>query len=385
MLTTSKKTPLYEAHVKAGAKLIDFGGWEMPVQYAGILEEHRTVRTKAGLFDVSHMGEIEVRGPQTLEMVNKLITNDTSKLVDGQILYSPMCYEHGGTVDDLLVYRHNQEFFLLVVNASNTEKDFTWIEQIAKDFEVTVKNVSDQTAQLALQGPLAERILQQICDIDLTQIKYYWFTHGKVAGVECLISRTGYTGEDGFEFYFDPASALKLWEDILAAGKADGAEPIGLGARDTLRLEACLPLYGHELSESISPLEAGLGIFIKLDKADFIGKQALVEQKAKGLERKTVGFELIERGIARSAYPLSINGVESGFVTSGSFAPTLEKNLGLGLLKATTAQVGQEIEVIIRGKGVKAQIISKPFYKRGQTEPSQPSKQAFASLALGAR
>ncbi len=384
-MTIPKRTPLFEAHVKAGAKLIDFGGWEMPVQYAGILEEHRTVRTKAGLFDVSHMGEIEVRGPQTLEMVNRLITNDTSKLVDGQILYSPMCYEHGGTVDDLLVYRHNQEFFLLVVNASNTEKDFTWIEQIAKDFEVTVKNVSDQTAQLALQGPLAERILQQICDIDLTKIKYYWFTQGKVAGVECLISRTGYTGEDGFEFYFDPASALKLWEDILAAGKADGAEPIGLGARDTLRLEACLPLYGHELSESISPLEAGLGIFIKLDKADFIGKQALIEQKAKGLERKTVGFELIERGIARSPYPLCINGVESGFVTSGSFAPTLEKNLGLGLLKATTAQVGQEIEVIIRGKGVKARIIPKPFYKRGRVKVIQPSQQASASLAVGAR
>ncbi len=367
-MTIPKRTPLFEAHVKAGAKLIDFGEWKMPVQYAGILEEHKTVRTKAGLFDVSHMGEIEVRGPQTLEMVNKLITNDTSELADGQILYSPMCYEHGGTVDDLLAYRHNQEFILLVVNASNTDKDFSWVEQIAQDFEVTVKNISEQTAQLALQGPLAERILQQICDIDLTQLKYYWFTHGKVAGVECLISRTGYTGEDGFEFYFDPTCALKLWDDILAAGKTDRVEPIGLGARDTLRFEACLPLYGHELSGSISPLEAGLGNFIKLDKADFIGKQALVEQKSKGLERKIVGFELIERGIARSHYPLSINGEDIGFVTSGSFAPTLEKNLGLGLLKASTAQVGQEIEVIIRGKGVKARIIPKPFYKRGQAK-----------------
>lgn len=385
LLTTFKKTPLYEAHVKVGAKLIDFGGWEMPVQYAGILEEHRAVRTKAGLFDVSHMGEIEVRGPQTLDMVNRLITNDASKLVDGQILYSPMCYETGGTVDDLLVYRHNQEYFLLVVNASNCAKDLAWIAQLAKDFEVTVENISDQTAQLAFQGPLAEKILQQISEIELSSIQYYWFTHGRVAGIECLISRTGYTGEDGFELYFDPSFAMELWDNILAAGKADGAEPIGLGARDTLRFEACLPLYGHELSENISPLEAGLGIFVKLDKDEFLGKEALVRQRAAGLERKTIGFELIERGIARSHYPLAVNGEEVGIVTSGSFAPTLEKNLGLGLIKVHEAQVDQEIGVMIRGKVVKARIIKKPFYKRNDGNPSQTDQKAFVPLASSAR
>lgn len=384
-MTKPKRTPLFEAHVKAGAKLIDFGGWEMPVQYVGILEEHRTVRTKAGLFDVSHMGEIEVQGPQTLEMLNKLITNDVLKLANGQILYSPMCYEDGGTVDDLLVYRQNQELCLLVVNASNKDKDLAWVKHIAQDFKVAVQDNSDQTAQLAFQGPLAESILQQISDIDLSQIKYYRFSHGKIAGAECLISRTGYTGEDGFELYFDPAYALKLWDDILTAGKTSGVEPIGLGARDTLRFEACLPLYGHELSECISPLEAGLDKFISLEKEGFSGKQALVEQRAKGSERKLIGFELIERGIARSPYPIWINGVDSGLVTSGSYAPTIEKNLGLGLLKTSAAQVGQEIEVMIRGKGVKARIIPKPFYKRVQTELPQPAQSAVSALAVSAR
>ncbi len=359
-----KRTPLYEAHAKAGAKLIDFGGWEMPVQYAGILEEHRTVRTRAGLFDVSHMGEIDVRGPQALEMVNMLITNDAAKLADGQILYSPMCYETGGIVDDLLVYRYEADHFLLVVNASNTDKDFAWVDRLAQGFEVKVENISAQTAQLAFQGPLAEQILQRITDIDLAQIKYYWFAYGKIAGVECLISRTGYTGEDGFEFYFAPEFALKLWDEVLQAGQAEGAQPIGLGARDTLRFEACLPLYGNELGEDISPLEAGLGIFVKLDKADFTGKQALEAQKAGGVPRKSVGFEMVDRGIARSHYPLALEGREIGFVTSGSFSPTLEKNIGLGLIDANEAQVGKEIEVMVRGKGVKARIVAKPFYRR---------------------
>ncbi len=363
-MSALKRTPLYEAHAKAGAKLIDFGGWEMPVQYAGILEEHRTVRNRAGLFDVSHMGEVDVRGPQALEMVNMLITNDTTKLADGQILYSPMCYETGGIVDDLLVYRHGEDHLLLVVNASNTDKDFAWISQLAAGFDVKLENVSARTAQLALQGPLAEGILQRISDTDLTQIKYYWFTNGKVAGIECLISRTGYTGEDGFELYCTPESAVTLWDEILSAGRAEGVQPIGLGARDTLRFEACLPLYGNELGENISPLEAGLGIFVKLDKADFTGKQALAAQKAAGVPRKSVGFEMIDRGIPRSHYPLALNGREIGFVTSGSFSPSLEKNIGLGLIEATEAQVGREIEVVVRGKGLRARIVAKPFYKR---------------------
>lgn len=363
-MTIQKRTPLYEAHLKAGAKLIDFGGWEMPVQYKGILDEHRTVRTRAGLFDVSHMGEIEIRGPGSWELVNYLITNDASKLVNGQILYSPMCNEAGGIVDDLLVYRHSGDNFLLVVNASNTDKDFAWAADQAKKFDVSLQNISGSTAQLAFQGPKAEKILQTITDIDLSQIKYYWFTYGKVADVECLISRTGYTGEDGFELYCFPEHGLQLWSGILAAGKEEGAKPIGLGARDTLRFEACLPLYGNELGEDISPFEAGLGVFVKLEKASFLGKQALAAQKAAGIPRKLVGFEMLDRGIPRSHYPLTLKGLEIGFVTSGSFSPTLEKNIGLGLIKTGAAEIGQEIEVMVRGKGLKAKIIPKPFYKR---------------------
>lgn len=363
-MTKLKRTPLYEAHIEAGAKVIDFGGWEMPVQYVGILEEHYTVRARAGLFDVSHMGEINVQGPQALDMVNMLITNDATKLADGQILYTPMCYEHGGIVDDLLIYRHQQEHFLLVVNASNIDKDFAWMEQLAQDYNVKLENISSQIAQLAFQGPLAEKILQRISNVNLSEIKYYWFTHGKVAGVECLISRTGYTGEDGFEMYFPPQFAVLLWEEILKTGKEEGAEPIGLGARDTLRFEACLPLYGNELGEDISPLEAGLGSFVKLDKSAFTGKQALAAQRAAGVPRKSVGIEMIDRGIPRSHYPLAVDGREIGFVTSGSFSPTLEKNIGLGLIDAKEAEIGKEIEVVVRGKGVKARIIKKPFYKR---------------------
>lgn len=365
-MTTLQRTSLYEAHAKAGAKLIDFGGWEMPVQYSGILDEHRAVRTKAGLFDVSHMGEIDVQGPGAEGMVNMLICNDAAKLADGQILYSPMCNHEGGIVDDLLVYRYSQEHFLLVVNASNTAKDFAWVIQLAPKYDVQVNNISAQTAQLALQGPLAERILQPLTDIDLSRIQYYWFDNGKVAGVNCLISRTGYTGEDGFELYFEPQFAVNLWEEVLAAGKEDGAQPIGLGARDTLRFEACLPLYGNELGDNISPLEAGLGIFVKLDKPDFIGKKALAVQKGASVPRKLIGFEMIERGIPRSHYPLAVSGREIGFVTSGSFSPTLQKNIGLGLIEAKEAETGKEIEVVVRGKGVKAKIISKPFYKRGK-------------------
>jgi len=363
-LTTLKRTPLYEAHVRANAKLIDFGGWEMPVQYAGILEEHRTVRTKAGLFDVSHMGEIDVKGSQALEMINMLITNDATKLVDGQIIYSPMCYEHGGIVDDLLVYRHNSEHFLLVVNASNVDKDFAWVQRLAQSYDVKVENVSNDTAQLALQGPLSQTILQRITAADLSQIKYYWFTFGQVAGVKCLISRTGYTGEDGFELYFAPEFALMIWDEIMKAGREEGIQPIGLGARDTLRFEACLPLYGNELGENISPLEAGLGSFVRLDKANFTGKQALVTQKAAGIPRKSVGLEMIDRGIPRSHYPLISNGHEIGFVSSGSFSPTLEKNRGLGLIDTQEAEIGKELEVVVRGKGLRARIVSKPFYKR---------------------
>ncbi|MCB8814045.1 glycine cleavage system aminomethyltransferase GcvT [Desulfosporosinus shakirovi] len=359
-----KRTPLYEEHLVAKAKLIDFGGWEMPVQYAGVIDEHHTVRTKAGLFDVSHMGEIDVRGEDALAFVQILITNDVSKLEDGKILYSPMCYPNGGIVDDLLVYRYNSQHFFIVVNASNADKDYAWITEQAKNFNVIAENLSEQYAQLALQGPMAETFLQRITNINLSHIKYYSFTHGEIDGVSCLISRTGYTGEDGFEIYVAPEYGRQLWRKILEIGANDGVKPIGLGARDTLRFEARLPLYGNELGAEITPLEAGLGIFVKLDKADFIGKEVLRAQKEQGIPRKLVGLEMIDRGIARSHYPLQKDGQEIGFITSGSFSPTLNKNIALGLIRADLAIQGEILDVMIRGKAVKAKIIPSLFYKR---------------------
>ncbi|ACL22049.1 glycine cleavage system T protein [Desulfitobacterium hafniense DCB-2] len=363
-MTELKRTPLYEQHRRAGAKLIDFGGWEMPVQYAGVIEEHKAVRSKAGLFDVSHMGEVELKGKDSLAFLQYLLTNDVSRIQDNQIQYSPMCTSAGGVVDDLLVYRYSREHFLLVVNASNTDKDFAWMQAQAEGFEISLENRSGDFAQLALQGPWAEKILQKLTSMDLAQINYYWFKHGEVDGVLCLISRTGYTGEDGFEIYLPPEHAPRMWERILEVGGSEGVQPIGLGARDTLRFEARLPLYGNELGPDITPLEAGLGFFVKLEKDNFIGKEALSAQKEKGVPRKLVGLEMIERGIARSHYPLQKEGKEIGFITSGSFSPTLNKNIALGLIPPEYAQIGETLDVIIRGKAVKARIIPSLFYKR---------------------
>lgn len=363
-MTELKRTLLYEEHLAAKAKLIDFGGWEMPVQYTGVIEEHNTVRTKVGLFDVSHMGEVDVKGKDALAYVQNLITNDVTQIQNGQILYSPMCYPNGGIVDDLLVYRYDSEHFYIVVNASNTDKDYAWMIEHVKGYEVQLDNVSNQVAQLALQGPLAEKILQSLTTTDLSDIKYYWFKHGEIDGVSCLISRTGYTGEDGFEIYMTPEKAPELWRKLLEVGTPEGIQPIGLGARDTLRFEARLPLYGNELGPDISPLEAGIGFFVKFGKEKFIGKEALEAQKEKGVPRKLVGLEMIERGIARSHYPLQKDGGEVGFVTSGSFSPTLNKNIALGLIRSDLAEWGSTLEVMIRGKAVKAKIIPTPFYKR---------------------
>lgn len=362
----AKRTPLYEEHQAAKAKLIDFGGWEMPVQYAGVIAEHQAVRKKAGLFDTSHMGEIDVRGKDALAYVQMLITNDVSKLLDGKILYSPMCYPTGGIVDDLLVYRYDLEHFFIVVNASNTDKDYTWMLEQVKDFKVTVNNVSDQYVQLALQGPLAETILQGITNVNLSKLIYYTFTQGEVDGIPCLISRTGYTGEDGFEIYCSPEFGRQLWRKILKIGAADGVQPIGLGARDTLRFEARLPLYGNELGREITPLEAGIGFFVKFDKGNFIGKAALMIQKEQGVPRKLVGLEMIGRGIARSHYPLQKDGEDIGFVTSGSFSPTLNKNIALGLIRADLAVQGEVLDVLIREKAVQAKIIPSLFYTRAK-------------------
>ena len=360
-----KKTPLNENHRMLGAKMVDFGGWDMPVQYTGIIEEHHAVRNKAGLFDVSHMGEIDAQGPDALKFVNKLITNDAENLVLKQIMYSPMCYQSGGVVDDLLVYKMADDHYYIVVNASNVEKDFQWMLENAEGMDVKLENISEQTAQLALQGPLAESVLQRITDIDLATIKYYWFDYGEVDGINCLISRTGYTGEDGFEVYCAPEFAGQIWDKILAVGKPENVMPIGLGARDTLRFEARLPLYGQELTSELTPLESGLGSFVKLDKTDFNGKAVLAKQKEEGLTRRLVGLEMIGRGIPRSHYPLAVEEQEIGWVTSGSYAPTLDKNIGLGFVSTQFAAVGTEVDVVIRGKRVKAKVVKTPFYIKG--------------------
>lgn len=364
-MAESRKTPLYETHLKYGGKIVEFGGWLLPVQYTGILEEHRAVREKAGLFDVSHMGEVLVKGPDAAAFVQKLVTNDISQLPKHKIQYTPMCYQDGGVVDDLLIYKQGKEEYLLVINAANIEKDWQWIQDNKVDFNIELTNLSDETAQLALQGPLAEMILSKLTDADLAGLEYYWFLPKViVGGKETLVSRTGYTGEDGFEIYCRPEDAAPLWESIMTAGKSYGLLPAGLGCRDTLRFEACLPLYGHELSEDISPLEAGIGLFVKLDKGDFNGYAALAEQKKNGVKRKIVGFVVNGRGIARPQYPVMADGRRIGTVTTGTYSPTLEKNIGLALVEAEFAAIGQQFDVEIRGKNVAAQVIPKPFYKR---------------------
>ncbi|KPC77768.1 glycine cleavage system protein T [Thermoactinomyces vulgaris] len=358
-----KRTPLYETY-RTEAKMVPFGGWEMPVQFVGIKQEHEAVRTKAGLFDVSHMGEVRISGSDALSFIQKITTNDASRLQIGDAQYAIMCYPDGGTVDDLLVYRTGENEYLLVINASNIDKDVAWMKKHQTD-EVKIENISDDIAQLALQGPLAESVLQTLTETDLSEIKFFKFKQNvNVAGVPTLVSRTGYTGEDGFELYFARAEAPKLWREILAAGKEQGVLPCGLGARDTLRFEARLPLYGQELSPEISPLEAGLGFAVKLDKGDFIGRDALAKQKESGLARKLVGIEMIDRGIPRSHYPVYVGEERIGEVTTGTQSPTLKKNVGLALLKTEFTDLDQVVEVEIRGKRLKARVVKVPFYKR---------------------
>lgn len=361
-----KKTPLNAAHRALGAKMVDFGGWDMPVQYpAGILAEHQAVRTQAGLFDVSHMGELRVKGPDALRFLDWLTPNAVAKLADGQIHYTGFLTERGTFVDDLLIYRESADDFLLVVNAGNIDQDFAWVQDHAKGFEVAVTNESDATGQVALQGPHAEAILQGLTDLKLADIAYYCFTRGQVAGLPCLVSRTGYTGEDGFEIYCAAKDSEAIWNAVLAAGKPKGLIPAGLGCRNTLRLEAKMALYGHEISDEIHALEAGLGWIVKLDKGDFIGREALQKAKAEGLPRKLVGFKTLEkRDIARDGMKVVKDGREVGFVTSGAPSPTCGINLGLALVPSGDAVVGHRIQIEIRGKAVDAEIIPTPFYKR---------------------
>lgn len=362
-MTELKRTPLYNAHLAAGAKMIDFGGWLMPVQYEGILKEHQAVRSAAGLFDVSHMGELRILGPGARDLIQNLITNDVSRLKPGCALYSPMCNPQGGTIDDLLVYQLEEDQYLLVVNASNIEKDYNWVKSQAPA-GVSIEDVSEKTCQLALQGPTAQSILQKITAVDLAEIKYFCFVYGRVEGVECLISRTGYTGEDGFELYFPAEHAEVLWQAILRCGQSEGIQPVGLGARDTLRFEACLALYGHELTDEISPLMAGLGWTVKFNKPEFIGREALLKQKEAGPSHRLVALEMIDRGIPRQGYPLYKEGQEVGWITSGSFAPTLNKNLGLAYVAAQWAAADGTLDVMVRNKPLQARIVPKPFYKR---------------------
>ncbi len=360
-----KRTPLFSLYEESGGKVIDFGGWALPVQFQGILDEHQAVREKAGLFDVSHMGELIVFGKDAEEFLQYLCTNDIAKLNINQAMYTFFCYPSGGVVDDLLVYKLAEYEYLLVVNAANTLKDYQWVTQQLQTGlrQVEVKNISEEMAQLAIQGPLAEQVLQTITAYPLASIKRFRFAQNvDVCGVDSLISRTGYTGEDGFEIYCKVEDAQLLWKAILEAGRESGVVPVGLGARDTLRFEACLPLYGQELSEHISPLEANLGFFVKLGKeSNFIGKQALLEQQEQGVPRKLVGFEMIDRGVPRSHYEVYCHQHKIGEVTTGTFSPTLKKNIGLALIDRTHTDIGNIIEISIRGKHLKAEIIATPF------------------------
>jgi aminomethyltransferase len=348
--------------------MVDFGGWDMPVQYpAGTVEEHLRTRAHSGLFDVSHMGEIDVRGPDAIAFVNRLTSNDVSKLVDGQAHYSALTTPEGTVIDDLLVYRFREDALLLVVNASTTEKDWDWIRSHHQGESVKLENVSANYCQIALQGPNAIQILQRLTETPLDEIKYYHFREGKVDDVPAIISRTGYTGEDGFEVYADSERAEQLWDRILEAGNhgtPEGVLPCGLAARNTLRLESAMALYGHEINETTTLLEANLGWICKLNKGDFIGRERLARQKEEGVKRRLVGFEMTERGIARDDQEVLINGERVGRVTSGSPAPFLKKNIGLAYVPAEFANEGQEIQIDVRGRAVGAAIVKTPFYKR---------------------
>lgn len=364
-----KRTPIYSEYEKNGARTIDFGGWDLPVQFSGIKHEHEVTRTKAGLFDVSHMGEIIVRGKSSEQYLQKMVTNDISKLEVQRAQYTFMCYENGGTVDDFLVYKLDQDHYMLVVNAANIEKDFEWLQKHNTYGEdVIVENVSDSYALLALQGPQAETVLQKVVGTDLSEIKMFRFLDNvEIANIQAkaLISRTGYTGEDGFEIYITADKGASLWNLLLTSGQDEGIEPIGLGARDTLRFEVGLPLYGQELTKDITPLEAGLAFAVKVDKGvDFLGSDVLKEQKNQGTNRTLVGIEMIDKGIPRTDYDVLVNDEKVGFVTSGTQSPTLKKNLGIALIDRKHSDIGTEVVVQVRKRQLKAQVIATPFYKR---------------------
>ncbi len=361
-----KKTALNAVHRQLGGRMVAFAGWDMPVQYAGPMKEHMAVRTCAGIFDVSHMGEIELKGSTAEETIQRVTCNDVRRLSSGQIHYSALTTPQGTFVDDILVYRMGPSHFFLCVNASNQEKDYQWIRDHAlSGTEVLFR--SDDFAQIAVQGPSAQEILAPLTNIDLRRMKYYWFGRGEFTGADAIVSRTGYTGEDGFEIYVHPRDAERVWLRIMEAGKALGLEPAGLAARNTLRLEAKMALYGHDIDDTTSVLEADLGWICKIDKGDFIGRDVLLKQQEEGVNRILVGFEMAERGIARDQYPVELDGERVGVVTSGSPAPFLQKNIGLTYLPKRRSAVGTELKVIIREKPAKARVVTTPFYRRAKS------------------
>lgn len=359
-----KTTRLYASQKRLGAKMIEFFGWEMPVEFSGIVGEHMAVRTRAGLFDVSHMGEILISGKQALDFVQYLTPNNAARLKPNMAQYTALTTARGTFIDDMLVYCLDEEKYLCVVNAANSDKDYEWISGHKGDFDVSVENQSDIYTQLALQGREAKAILEPLTGIDLDNMKTFRAARGSVAGVGALVSRTGYTGEDGYEIYTQSENPAKIWDALLDEGKARGLLPVGLGARDTLRLEAALMLYGNDIDETTTVLEAGLGWLVKFQKGDFLGRGALLKQKEEGLSRKIVGFEIVGRGIARPHYPVFINGAKVSEVNSGSYSPYLKKSIGLAYLPIEHIEEGTEFEIEIRGSLVKAQVIPLPFYKR---------------------
>jgi aminomethyltransferase len=368
-----RKTALNAVHRQMGAKMVDFNGWDMPVEYpaaigCGIINEHMAVRTGVGIFDVSHMGDIRLAGPQALAAVQHISMNDAARLAVGQAQYSALLYPQGTFVDDVIVHRLGEDEYLLVINAGTREKDFDWVRDNTRQFDCAVENLSDDFTQIAIQGPKGVDVLQKLTDANLSAVKFYWVTRGSVCGLKnILIARTGYTAEDGFEIYIpsDETIGARVWNEILSAGKEFGIVPCGLGARNTLRLEGKLPLYGHEISDTINVWEAGLDRFCKMEKPEFIGRAALEKGKAEGVKRTLVGLEMTERGIARDSYKLlDVAGREMGYVTSGSPSPFLKKNIALAYVPLEFAPVGSAVKVEIRGQGVGAQVVPTPFYKR---------------------
>ena len=346
--------------------MVSFGGWEMPVEYSGVTKEHLAVRASAGIFDVSHMGEIEIAGEEALKAIQHVSSNDASRLKVGQAQYSALMTPNGTFIDDILIYRLSNNHFMLVVNAANTGKDFSWISEQIKGYSAAIVNSSSRYALIALQGPSAIKILGQITEIDLTPIKYYWFSHGEVASSRAIVSRTGYTGEDGFEIFVQPNRAREVWNTLLEVGKNAKILPCGLAARDTLRLEAAMRLYGNDIDETTSVIEAGLEWIISWEKHSFIGKEVLESQKNTGTKRRLAGFEMIDPGIARHGYEISQNGLQIGVVTSGTKTPYLNKAIGMAYIPTEQAKTGTVLEINIRGRLAKAQVVSLPFYKRNK-------------------